>query len=545
MLLCLNIKNVALIEAASIEFKPQMTVLTGETGAGKSIIIDCVNLLLGARSDKTLVRFGTDKARIQGLFSVSQEVLDILENEGIDTDGNTVIIDRELSQEGRNICRINGVMTTQNVLREIGTHLINIHGQHDSQALLTPDKHIDFLDGYAKTDLAEYKKLYNKRKELLSNLENLDKSEQERAERIDLLSYQTDEISSADLKIGEEAELKEKKMVIDNAEKIAISLNEAYNSLYGDNCAYDLISRADSALEHISGIDNSIDGVLSKITDVKYIIEDSVHEISGFLNNLDFDENELNDIEERLDTISRLKKKYGGSEENVLKYLEDALSELDSLKNYEKNTEDLKKELSDIERKMTAEAEKITKIRKKSALSLQKEVENALSELDMPKVKFEVALIQNDDFTVKGAETAEFMICPNVGEELKPLAKIASGGELSRTMLAIKSVVCDSVDTLIFDEIDTGVSGNASKKIGVKLWELARGRQVICVSHSPQIAAAADNHLVISKSQEGERTVTEVKELTQDERVYEIARIIDGNNITETAINHAKEMMGI
>ena len=542
MLLCLNIKNVALIESVSIEFEPKMTVLTGETGAGKSIIIDCVNLLLGARSDKTLVRYGTDKARIQGVFSASDEVLQVLEKEGIDQDGDTVLIDRELSQEGRNICRINGVITTQNVLREIGTHLINIHGQQDNQALLTPHRHIDFLDEYAKCDLSAYQKLYEKRKEILLKLENLDKNEQERAERIDLLSYQTDEIASADLKVGEEAELRDKKAVIDNAEKIALNLNNAYDSLYGDNCAYDLVSRADNALSHISGIDKDIDEVLSKITDAKYIIEDSVHEIGGFLDRLDFNENEQNEIEERLDTISRLKKKYGGSEEAVLCYLENALSELDNLKNYGKNTEELQRELSEVEQKMAKEASKITEIRTKSAKSLQKEVENALSELDMPNVKFEIAL-NRTDFSAKGAETAEFMICPNKGEELKPLAKIASGGELSRTILAIKSVVCDNVDTLIFDEIDTGVSGNASKKIATKLSELAETRQIICVSHSPQVAAKADNHLVISKSTNGDRTVTEVKALSYDERIYEVARIIDGNNVTETAVNHAKEMM--
>ncbi|MBR4723610.1 MAG: DNA repair protein RecN [Clostridia bacterium] len=544
MLLFMNIKNIALIEQTDIEWTPQMTVLTGETGAGKSIIIDCVNLLLGARSDKTLVRYGTDKARIQGLFSATNDVLQILKDEGIETDGNSVLIDREMSQEGRNICRINGVMTTQNVLREIGAHLINIHGQQDNQALLTPEKHIDFLDKYAKTDLTEYKKLYDKRKELLQNLENLDRSEQERIQRIDLLSYQTDEISSADLKAGEEAELKDRKALIDNAEKLAISLNDAYNSLYGDNCAYDLVSGAVSAILRVSGIDEDLDAVLSKVTDVKYIIEDSVHEIGSFLNNLDFDENEQNGIEERLDTISRLKRKYGSDEESILKYLEDALSELDSLKNYEKNTKKLKEELSEIEKDMAEEAEKITKVRKISATRLQKEVEEVLSELDMPKVKFEVSF-EKTEFTPKGLESAEFLICPNVGEELKPLVKIASGGELSRIMLAIKSIVSDSVDTLIFDEIDTGVSGNAAKKIASKLWELAREKQVICVSHSPQLAAIADNHFVISKKAEGERTVTEVKKLSQDERIYEIARIIDGNNVTQTAIMHAKEMMGI
>ncbi|MCR4692640.1 MAG: DNA repair protein RecN [Firmicutes bacterium] len=544
MLLFMNIKNVALIDKIDIEWQPGMTVLTGETGAGKSIIIDCVNLLLGARSDKTLVRYGTDKARIQGMFEANKDVLEILENEGIETDGNSVLIDREISQEGRNVCRINGVMATQNILREVGAHLINIHGQHDNQALLTPEKHIDFLDEYAKSDLSEYQKLYAARREILSKIESLNKNEQERAERIDLLTYQINEITAADLKVGEEAQLKERKALIDNSEKLALSLNEAYDSLYGDNCGYDKVSRATSSLEHISGIDGDLDEVLSKITDVKYIIEDCVHEIGNFLNNLDFDENEQGEIEERLDTISRLEKKYGGDEESVLKYLEEADAELDRLKNWDKKTEELEKELSSIEKEIGEEALKITKIRKNAAEMLQKEVEKVLSELDMPKVKFKVEL-KPCDFGAKGAETAEFMICPNVGEEMKPLVKIASGGELSRIMLAIKSIVSGSVDTLIFDEIDTGVSGNAAKRIAAKLWHLARGKQVICVSHSPQLAASADNHFVISKHTDGERTVTEIKSLSKDERVYEIARIIDGSEISETAIMHAKEMMGI
>ena len=544
MLLFMNIKNVALIEQIDIEWQPEMTVLTGETGAGKSIIIDCVNLLLGARSDKTIIRYGTDRARIQGMFSVSEEVLEVLQNEGIETDGNSLIIDREMSQEGRNICRINGVMVTQNTLREIGAHLINIHGQHDNQALLTPEKHIDFLDEYAKTDLFAYKKLYEARKEILSKLENLDKNEQERAQRIDLLSYQINEIASADLKAGEEAQLIERKALIDNSEKLALSLNESYDSLYGDNCAYDKVSRTTAALERVSGIDGDLDEVLSKITDVKYIIEDCVHEIGNFLNNLDFDENEQSDIEERLDIISRLKKKYGGSEENVLSYLEEASLELDSLKNWNKKTEELEGELSSLEKEMKEQALKITQIRKNAAERLKNEIEKTLTELDMPKVKFKVEL-KPCDFSIRGAETAEFMICPNVGEELKPLVKIASGGELSRIMLAIKSIVSGSVDTLIFDEIDTGVSGNAAKKIAAKLWDLAREKQVICVSHSPQLAAASDNHFVISKYTDGGRTQTAVKKLTQDERIYEIARIIDGNEVSKTSIMHAKEMMGI
>ena len=544
MLLFMNIKNVALIEKLDIEWKPEMTVLTGETGAGKSIIIDCVNLLLGARSDKTLIRYGAEKAHIQGLFSVSDDIIKMLEAEGIESDGNSVLIDRELSQEGRNICRINGIMTTQNFLKELGTQLINIHGQQDNQALLMPEKHIDFLDEYAKTDLSGYTELYKKRKEILSQLEKLDKNEQERIQRIDLLSYQTNEIAAADIRIGEEAELKEKKTIIDNSEKLAASLNEAYNSLYGDSCAYDLIGHASSALERVSGIDGGIDEVISRIADAKYTIEDAVHEIGNFLSGLDFDENEQNRVEERLDIISRLEKKYGGSEAAVLQFLDNALSELDSLKNYEQQTEALLKELDGINGKLTQEAAKITKVRKNAAELLRKEVEKALSELDMQKARFEV-ILKETEFSPKGAETAEFMICPNVGEEMKPLVRIASGGELSRIMLAIKSIVCDNVDTLIFDEIDTGVSGSAAKKIAVKLKGLAEKKQVICVSHLPQLAAAANSHFVVSKSVNGDRTVTDIKRLSQEERVYEIAHMIDGNELTETAVIHAREMMGI
>ena len=544
MLLFMNIKNVALIEQIDIEWEPRMTVLTGETGAGKSIIIDCVNLLLGARSDKTLIRYGADKARIQGMFSVSDEIAEMLKTEGIDTEEGSVLIDRELSQEGRNICRINGVVTTQNILREVGAHLINIHGQQDNQALLTPERHIVFLDEYARTDMGSYLDVYKKRKEIIAKLEAMDKSERERVERIDLLNYQVDEISVADIRVGEKAELEAKKAIMDNSEKLAVALSDAYNSLYSDNCAYDLIGNATAALERISGIDGDIDEIASRITDAKYTLEDAVHEIRNYLDNVEFDENEQNAVEERLDTISRLEKKYGGDEESVLKYLDEALSELDSLKNHEQKIEELSKLLAEADKRISAEAAKLTETRKKAAKILQKEVEAALSDLDMPKVRFEVSF-KNIDFSEKGAETAEFMICPNAGEEMKPLVKIASGGELSRIMLAIKSIVCDDVDTLIFDEIDTGVSGNAAKKIAARLAALAEKKQVICVSHSPQIAAAANNHFAVSKGMSGERTVTAVKKLSDEERIYEIAHIIDGSDLTETAIMHAREMMGL
>lgn len=543
MLTGLDIKNIALIEQLNIEIDEGMTVLTGETGAGKSIIIDAVNQLLGARTNKTLVRYGTEKARVQGLFSVNSDVCALLAEQGIEAE-DEVAVSREITADGKSVCRINGTMVTQNVLRDIGAYLINIHGQHDNQALLTPSRHIDFLDSYAKTDLSVFSELYAKRKEILGQLDVLTKNEQERIGRIDLLRYQVEELTTAELRVGEAEELSEDKKIIENAEKIVGAVSEAYNALYEENSAYDSISVAASALSRISGIDGALDEIASKINDLQYVIEDCVHDLKGFADGVEYDENVLNDIEERLDLITKLRRKYGGSEEAALSYMKNAEAELLQLENADEAVSELSEELSKIDAQMKAAAEKLTKLRKEAASRLQSEIETTLAELSMPKVKFEIMLTPCE-YNPKGADSVEFMISPNVGEPLKPLAQIASGGELSRVMLAIKSIVADGVDTLIFDEIDTGVSGSAAQKIAKKLSALSKGKQVICVSHQPQLAAAADNHCMIKKREDGERTVTELHRLSAEERITELARIIDGDNITETAINHAKEMLGL
>ena len=543
MLTGLDIKNIALIEQLCLEVNDGMTVLTGETGAGKSIIIDAVNLILGARTNKTLVRYGTEKAVVQGLFSVSGEVLKILSDMGIDAE-DEVVVRREISADGKSVCRINGDLVPQTVLRDVGAYLINIHGQQDNQALLTPSKHIDFLDSYAKTDLTAFSELYAKRKELLKQIEKLTQNEQERLSKIDLLKYQVNELLSAELKMGEKEELAESKKIMENAEKIAGAVDGAYNALYEENSAYDAISAAEVALSKISGIDGKIDEIASKITDMRYVIEDCVHELKGYADGVEYDEATLNDIEERLDTITKLERKYGGSVEAAISYLENANAELLMLENADEAANELSEELAKTEKKMGAEAEKISKQRKTFAKKLQEEIEAALCELSMPKVRFEI-MIDAVDFTPNGCDCVEFMISPIVGEPLKPLVQIAAGGELSRVMLAIKSIVTDGVDTLIFDEIDTGVSGSAAQKIAKKLSKLSKGKQVICVSHQPQLAAAADNHCKIEKIDDGERTVTKITVLSQEERISELARIIDGDNITETAINHAKEMLGL
>ncbi len=544
MLNSLDIKNIALIEQLNIEIGEGMTVLTGETGAGKSIIIDAVNLLLGARTNKGLVRYGADKARVQGLFSADETVCALLTEQGIDADDGEVIVSREITADGKNVCRINGVMTPQSVLRDVGAYLINIHGQQDNQALLNPQRHIDFLDSYAKTDISSFSDLYFKRKEALKQIDALTRDEQERLSRIDLLQYQVNEIENAALREGEKAELSEQKIIIENAEKIAMAVSEAYGMLYEENSAYDSISVAVSALERISGLDTRIDEMVSKISEMQYVIEDCVHELKNFSDNVEYDENVLNDIEERLDLITKLERKYGGSEEEVLEYYKKASEELELLENADEKVSELNAQLEELERKIKKEAAELTKTRTAAAKTLQAEIEKSLSELDMPKVKFEV-MISSNEYTQKGADNVEFMICPNVGEKLKPLVEIASGGELSRVMLAVKSIIADGVDTLIFDEIDTGVSGVAAKKIAKKLSVLSGEKQVICISHQPQLAAQADNHYMIKKREDGKRTVTEIRLLSPDERITELARIIDGDNITQTAINHAKEMLGL
>ena len=543
MLLGLDIKNIALIEKLNIEISEGMTVLTGETGAGKSIIIDAVNLILGARGGKTLVRHGEEKATVQGLFTATDEVDAILDENGVDT-CDEVVLSRVLSADGKSVCRINGCMVSQNLLREVGACLINIHGQQDNQALLTPSKHIDFLDNYAKIDFSEYLEIYEKRKEILKRIETLSQNEADRMERLDLLRYQVDELLAANLKIGEKDEILAEKTIIENAEKIVGAVSTAYNALYEENSAYDSISVASQCLSKLSGIDSRIDEISGKITDIQYIIEDAVHELRSILDNVEYDEQVLNDMESRLDLITRLERKYGGSESSAIEYLQNASDELLSLENADETLSELAGELSKIEAKLEAVSDKLTKQRKDSAKKLEKEIETALFELDMPKVKFEIMIIPCD-FTAKGGDLVEFMISPNPGEPMKPLVQIASGGELSRVMLAIKSIINDGIDTMIFDEIDTGVSGSAAQKIANKLSLISKGRQVICVSHQAQLAAKADNHYVIKKQEENGRTITKIRELSEDERINELARIIDGDNITETAINHAKEMLGL
>lgn len=548
MLYNLDIKNVAVIENISFEPGSGMTVLTGETGAGKSIIIDSVNLILGARVNKSLLRYGSDKAVVSAMFSVNEKIRNLLEENGIDTEDDSFIINREITADGRNIARINGCMVQLSLLRDLSHLLIDIHGQHDNQALLTPSRHIDFLDSYAGNDkiIVEYKNLYYKLKDCENELNKLSQNEQERLSKIDLLEYQINELSKANLVLGEEEELEDESLLISNAEKITENCNDAYELLYESQYSvYDNISNALSKLSVISEYDGSLTQLYERLNDALYAVEDISHELRDFLSKTEFDPKRLDEVSSRLDLIKKLKRKYGGNIESCIAFLKNAEEELNSLQNSDERRELLSEEIKKLYSDLSAVGEKLTDTRKKAAKKLSEKIEKNLHELDMEKAQFYVEIEKSKEYTGKGFDNVEFMFSANPGQPMKPLASIASGGELSRVMLAMKTVLADSdnVDTLIFDEIDTGVSGSAASKIAKKLSFLGNSKQVICISHQPQLAAESKNHFKITKTISKNITRTEIKKLNKEERVAELARIIDGNDITETSILHAREML--
>ena len=545
MLLRLDIKNAALIESQELEINSGMTVLTGETGAGKSVMINALNLICGARISKNPVRYGEKKAVIQAVLESRD--LPELEKNGIETEDGLVIVTREISADGRSVCRINGTIVPQNIVREIMQRLINIHGQHDSRELLSRSKHIALLDSYAKNDalIAGYDKHYEEKKKIETELSALETDEENRLQRIDLLTYQIGELEKAALKKGEKEELLSERNIMRSSEKLSENLGGAYSLLYDDEgAAYDRISEAEGMLSAISDIDPEFESLFSRMSEIKYNLEDISHEIYQKMSKIEYDEQALDEIEERLDVINKLERKYGGSTEAAIEYLEKSKKELSGIENREENIERLQNELEKVMQCLKKAADELSKSRKTAAKKLSAEIERELAELDMPKVKFAVE-IEKCDYTKNGADSVEFMISPNPGEPMKPLEKIASGGELSRIMLAVKTILSDGddVDTLVFDEIDTGVSGSAAEKIAQKLFRLAEKKQVICVSHLPQLAAAADNHYLVEKKDKDGRTVTAAHLIDGEERAEEIARITDGENITKTSIEHAKQML--
>ncbi len=547
MLTSLKIENVAIIESAAIEFGCGLNVLTGETGAGKSIVIDSINAILGERTSRDIIRTGAQSAKVYAVFEdVNERVRNFLDENGIDCEDGVLIINRTLSREGKNVCRINGAPVTVSMLREIGGELIDIHGQHDNQSLLSPEKHCGFVDSFAgNADLiADYREKYGRLCEIRSKLKKLTTDESSKSQRIDFLTYQIDELEKAEITIGERDELKARKSLINNSQKVIESLNIAYEALKADGAGIDMITDAESEISDASAYMEALSEASEKITDIRYELEDIAETVRDAMTEVDFDPSELEDIDERLDLLYRLSKKYGDTEEEMLEYLEKARAELDNIAFSEERVKELQKQEKEAFAETETAACKLTESRKTAGEKLSNAICSELEFLDMPNVRF-VVKCSDIGLTENGKDEIEFLISANAGEEPKPLAKIASGGELSRIMLAIKNVLAetDGVDTMIFDEIDTGVSGRAAQKIAMKLRSASKGRQVICVTHLAQIAAQGDVHLYISKSVSDGKTYTNIKSLIEEERVAEIARIMGGMEITKLQLESAREML--
>lgn len=549
MLSNLQIENIAVIKSASIDFENGFNVMTGETGAGKSIVIDSLNAILGERTSRELIRSGADSASVCAEFqNVGDNVKNELEKLGIEKD-DTLIVSRKLTPDGKNVCRINGMPATVSMLKALGVQLVNIHGQLDNQSLLTPETHCSFIDKLAGSgrELNEFKELYSLYIKKENELKSLNTDVNEKNRRLDILNYQIEEIQKADIRPGEKDELTEKLGFLRNAEKVLDLLHAAYAALNGDgempgaaDIAADAASKLLSAADYSSDFTETANGV----NDAAMNLSAYTEELRDKIYSLDYDPNETERAEERLDVIYRLSQKYGDSEEDILAYLENAEKERDALSFSDERAEQLRAETEKAYNEALAAAKKLSEIRIEAGKKFSADVERELAFLDMPSVKF----IVNDsvgELYENGIDNIEFLLSANAGEEPKPLSKIASGGELSRIMLAIKCVLSelDDIDTLIFDEIDSGVSGRAALKIAAKMKELSKTHQVICVTHLAQIAAFADEHKLISKEEKDGRTYTCIASLDYNGRKYELARIMGGLTVTQSILNSAEELL--
>lgn len=549
MLSNLQIENIAVIKSASIDFENGFNVMTGETGAGKSIVIDSLNAILGERTSRELIRSGANSASVCAEFqNVGDNVKNELEKLGIEKD-DTLIVSRKLTPDGKNVCRINGMPATVSMLKALGVQLVNIHGQLDNQSLLSPETHCSFIDKLAGSgrELNEFKELYSLYIKNENELKSLNTDVNEKNRRLDILNYQIEEIQKADIRPGEKDELTEKLGFLRNAEKVLDLLHTAYAALNGDgempgaaDIAADAASKLLSAADYSSDFTETANGV----NDAAMNLSAYTEELRDKIYSLDYDPNETERAEERLDVIYRLSQKYGDSEEDILAYLENAEKERDALSFSDERAEQLRAETEKAYNEALAAAKKLSEIRIEAGKKFSADVERELAFLDMPSVKF----IVNDSvgkLYENGIDNIEFLLSANAGEEPKPLSKIASGGELSRIMLAIKCVLSelDDIDTLIFDEIDSGVSGRAALKIAAKMKELSKTHQVICVTHLAQIAAFADEHKLISKEEKDGRTYTCIASLDYNGRKYELARIMGGLTVTQSILNSAEELL--
>lgn len=551
MLSQLYIENIAVIRQATIDFQQGFHVFTGETGAGKTILISAINAVLGGRTFKEIIRTGETRATVSALFTeISEELCKKIEVLGYPLEDNQLLVQREIDLSGKGQCRLDGRPATAAMLREVCSLLIDIHGQHDNQELLSAEKHLGFLDSYGAypQEMAAYTAAYERMCECAARLDKLQMDESYKLQRMDILQFQIKEIGDAKLTDGEEERLVEQQKRIRNAERITESLGAVYTLLNGNGeemrgvleALEEVSTELDTAAKYLT----EFGGYSEKLSDAYYMLEELGSRARDTLEDADFDPRQLDAIESRLDTIYKLKKKYGNSIAEILEYFERISEEYQSLELSDELTAHLQRELDEANLVLHTEAEALTACRLAAAAEFSERVEQELAYLDMAGVRFSITR-REKPYGPTGADEMEFMICTNTGEEAKPLAKIASGGELARIMLAIKNVLAekDGIGTIIFDEVDTGVSGRAAQKIGKKLAEVARHRQVICVTHLAPVAACAAHHYRIYKTVEDGRTFTRVEELTRPQRVQELARIMVGENITESALKSAEEML--
>ncbi len=554
----LSIKNFAIIECLDVVFKNGMTVLTGETGAGKSIIIDAVGLLAGGRGSANFVRTGMDKAVIQGsfIFPAGGTTYKVLDELGIDHDDGNVILQREIHRNGRNTCRVNGMLVNTNTLKHIGETAVDIHGQNEHQELMQPEKHLGMLDEFAADQVhdlkAQYQTTYQQYTQLRDTLENKRANEKEWAQRLDMLKFQVNEIESAQLQPGEEDDLIAERDRLDNFQKINDALQQTALILTGEDTTpgvNDQISSAMQAMQAIADFDPAFKQIAGGLESAYYALSDAVSDVSSQLDMLEWDEGRLDEIERRLEVINQLKRKYGDSEGQVLKYFDQISAELKQMQSTDETADDLETQVANQQSALLKLGEKLSKARQQAAQQLEQAIHGELADLYMDKTVFAVHFTRSKSQPLlsTGLDHVEFYLRTNPGEAMRPLAKIASGGELSRIMLALKTIFSESqgVTSIIFDEVDTGVSGRVAQAIAEKISGIARESQVLCITHLPQVAAMADHHYFIAKKIVGDRTETHLTRLSEQDRVSEIARMSAGTQVTKLALEHANELLDL
>ena len=547
MLNLLHIENIAVIESADISFDAGFNVLTGETGAGKSIVIDAISAILGERAYRDMIRTGAAKASVRAVFSDVPELSWFAEN-AVEYDPETVI-QRDIFLDGKNVCRVNGTLVSVAMLRKLGIQLINIHGQHDSASLFDEENHLIFLDDFSANEPLRqaYWEKYEKVADLRREIQHMTMDEGEKLRRMETLQYQIAEIEKAELEPGEDEALEERRKLLQNAERLSKGMDEAVEALYGgeeSDGAAGLLATAERALARLARFSDRFTSLHERVSDLMYQVQDIAEEARDTREELSYSADELEQIESRLDTIHRLRKKYGSTCQEILDYLDKAKKELDDIEFADDHLERLKQKLQKAETEAWEAAKTLRQNRRENAQIMSERILQELSELDMPRVQF-LCVFREQELMPNGADAVAFYMSANAGEALKPMSKVASGGELARIMLSMKNVLAekDQIATLIFDEVDTGVSGRAAQKVAEKLRKLARHKQVLCVTHLPQMAALANTHMLIAKSERGGRTYTTVTPLDFEGRKRELARIIGGASITETTLKSAEEML--